>query len=314
MSRDAWRLIDSGPAPGPWNLALDDAIFRSVRERLSPPTLRLYAWSRPTLSLGYAQDRDREVDLERCRRAGVEVLRRASGGRAVLHDRELTYSVAAPAGVARFGSGLEAAYRAVSAGIVAGLRLLGVPAACAPAPRAPAGAARPPGCFAAAARHEVTVHGRKLVGSAQRRRDGAFLQHGSILIAGHAEALERLLRRPGGAGAGTAMIGLVDVLDPCPGPAAIAGAVVAGCAAVWGVALRPGGPSAGELRLAGAYEARRYRAEAWNAGARGGALTADGGRPTMPGSMQNGARLSGGPGSVDARRAPRAGGLDRDGG
>jgi len=91
---NAWRLIDSGPGPGPWNLALDEAIFHAVRAGASPPTLRLYRWSAPALSIGYAQDRDRDVDRDACRARGIAVLRRITGGRAVLHDAEVTYSVA----------------------------------------------------------------------------------------------------------------------------------------------------------------------------------------------------------------------------
>lgn len=262
------RLIDSGPGPGAWNLALDDAIFRRVREGASPPTLRFYAWAQPALSLGYAQDRDRDVDLGRCRALGLDVLRRATGGRAVLHDRELTYSVAVPASTPPFGSGLDAAYRAVAAGLVAGLRLLGIPAVAAPSGRGQPRERPHPGCFAAPARHEITVAGRKLVGSAQRRRAGAFLQHGSVLVGGHAAALGAVLRAPSPPDAGEAMVGLAELLDPCPSRGAVVAALARGCAAAWAVPLVPGAPSADELRLAGAIEAGRYRSEAWNAGPR----------------------------------------------
>ena len=243
-----WRLIESGAGPGAWNLALDDAIFSCVRERRSPPTLRFYAWSAPTLSIGYGQEPAGEIDLDACRRRGVTVLRRSTGGRAVLHDREITYSVAVPAGTAPFGSGLDAAYRAVAAGLVAGLRRLGVDARAAPSPRGQGRAGRHPGCFAAVARHEIAVGGRKLVGSAQRRSAGAFLQHGSILLEGHAGALGALLR--GGAPPDGGMVGLAELLEPCPAPSEIIRALAAACAAAWGVRLAPGEPSPEELRLA----------------------------------------------------------------
>jgi lipoate-protein ligase A len=254
----AWRLIDSGPGPGAWNLALDEAIFDAVRARRSPPTLRLYGWEAPTLSLGYAQDPARDLDLAACAAAGVDVVRRATGGRAVLHDREVTYSVAVPAGTPLFGAGVDAAYRAVAAGLLAGLRLLGVDAALAPAARGGAREPRHPGCFATASRHEILAGGRKLVGSAQRRSGGAFLQHGSLLIAGHGERLARLLRPPAAAGGGAGgrdrgtggMAGLADLLQPCPAYGRIAAAVAAGCAAAWGVRLVPGGPAAAEVAAA----------------------------------------------------------------
>jgi lipoate-protein ligase A len=258
-----WRLIDSGPGPGAWNLALDEAIFDAVRERRSPPTLRLYGWEAPTLSLGYAQDAARDLDLAACAAAGTVVVRRATGGRAVLHDREVTYSVAVPDGTPPFGDGIDAACRAVAAGLLAGLRLLGVDAVLAPAARGVASGPRHPGCFASASRHEILAGGRKLVGSAQRRSGGAFLQHGSILLEGHGERLARLLRPRAVAGDGAGgrdrardrgngeMAGVSDLLRPCPAHARVAAAVAAGCAAAWGVRLAAGGPTAEEIAAAG---------------------------------------------------------------
>ena len=264
---NAWRLIDSGPGSGHWNLALDEAIFQSVRTGASPPTLRLYRWSAPALSIGYAQDRERDINRDACRARGIEVIRRVTGGRAVLHDAEVTYSVSAPAGLPGFGTGLGEAYRRVAEGLIAGLRLLGVRAAvAAPGPRKPS---RPPGqaaCFATTARHEIAVEGRKLVGSAQRREGGAFLQHGSILLKSHDELLMQVLRRRPATENGADMTGLADVLTPCPAPETVVAAIVGGCTAAWGVGFVPGGVSPEELQAARALETGRYRSEDWNAG------------------------------------------------
>ncbi len=283
-----WRFIDSGPGPGPWNLALDEAIFESVRTGASPPTLRLYRWSAPTLSIGYAQDRDRDVDHDACRERGIEVIRRVTGGRAVLHAAELTYSVAAPAGLSGFGAGLDAAYRRVSTGLVAGLRLLGLPAALPdPGTRDPSRPPRSAACFATTARHEVAVAGRKLIGSAQRREAGAFLQHGSILIESHAGLLDQVLRRDpeveregmnpaptaitgiaGVADDTTCMAGLADLLGFRPAFETVVDAIVDGCADAWDVSFRPGAISPAEARSARALAASRYLSEDWNAGRR----------------------------------------------
>ena len=264
-----WRLIDSGAGPGAWNLALDEAIFEAVRAGTSPPTLRLYRWSAPALSIGYTQDRERDVDRDACFARGIEVLRRITGGRAVLHDAEVTYSVSAPAGLPGFGTGLEEAYRRVAAGLVAGLRLLGLGAAVADTgERNPSRPPRQPGCFAAAARHEITIEGRKLVGSAQRREAGAFLQHGSILLERHDELLGLLLRGPRAPERGAGMAGLSDFLLLRPAPETVVAAVVAGCAAAWGACILPGEISPAEERAARTLEAERYRAEEWNAGRR----------------------------------------------
>jgi len=267
--RNAWRLIDSGPGLGPWNLALDEAIFHSVRTGASPPTLRLYRWSTPALSIGYAQDRERDVDRDACRERGIAVLRRITGGRAVLHDAEVTYSVAAPAGLPGFGAGLDAAYRMVAAGLIAGLKLLGLRAAVpSPGPRDPSRPQRHAACFATTARHEIAVEGRKLIGSAQRREGGAFLQHGSILLESHGDLLGQVLRSHPAKKSVAGMTGLADVLPRCPDPATVLAAVVGGCAVAWGACFLTGEIGPAEVQAARALEASRYGSEDWNAGRR----------------------------------------------
>jgi lipoate-protein ligase A len=261
---NVWRLIDSGPGPGPWNLALDEAIFAAVSRGESPPTLRFYGWAPPALSIGYAQDRDRDVDVAACRARGIDVLRRCTGGRAVLHDREVIYSVAAPAGDRLALAGLDGSCRSVAAALVAGLRALGVPAAVPPARPAGARAGRHPGCFASVARHEIEAGGRKIVGSAQRRAGGALLQHGSVLIEGHGTRLAALLRTGPGRAAPAPMAGIGEWLRPCPGYAPLVAALAGGFRAAWGVSLEPGAATPGEVGAARAFAAERYRSEAWN--------------------------------------------------
>jgi lipoate-protein ligase A len=271
----AWRFIDSGPGPGPSNLALDEAIFEAVRKGESPPTLRLYRWSAPALTIGYAQDRDRDVDTAACRARGIDVIRRVTGGRAVLHAAEVTYSVSAPAGLPGFAGGLEEAYRRVAEGLLAALRLLGLDAA---APAAVASGRPPrlrdPACFAAASRYEIAVAGRKLIGSAQRRKEGAFLQQGSILLEGHGALLAEVLRGSPGLAGESGMAGLAELLHPAPHPEALAAAIVDGCATAWGVRFRPGEPSGAERQEARTLEESRYRSEEWNERRRAGAPAA----------------------------------------
>ncbi|MEW5933385.1 MAG: biotin/lipoate A/B protein ligase family protein, partial [Bacillota bacterium] len=121
-----WRLIRDGYHDGATNMAVDEAIMLAHARGEVPPTLRFYGWRPPALSLGYAQKAEREVDLEACRRAGVDVVRRPTGGRAVLHDREVTYSVVIS--TALFPGSVVETYRRLSAGLVEGLRLLGLQA------------------------------------------------------------------------------------------------------------------------------------------------------------------------------------------
>lgn len=177
-----WRLIVHREADGATNMAIDEAILGAVAEGLALPTLRLYAWAPPCLSLGRNQPLA-NVDREACRAAGVDVVRRPTGGRAILHTDELTYSVALPAGDPRAATDVMEGYRRLTGGLLEGLRRLGVEAR-------PAGHDGPsegeagPACFEVPSNHEVTAGGRKLAGSAQWRARGGVLQHGSLPLQG----------------------------------------------------------------------------------------------------------------------------------
>ena len=145
-------------------------------------TLRVYSWSAPTLSLGRHQTARGGYDRDRLRSAGVDVVRRPTGGRAILHHREVTYSVTAPVSDA---GDLRESYSRINRLLVAGLRALGVSAAVSAGTSASLDGARLPGllpCFDHPSPGEITLAGRKLAGSAQWRSDGALLQHGSILV------------------------------------------------------------------------------------------------------------------------------------
>jgi lipoate-protein ligase A len=189
-----WRLIRDGYHDGPTNMAIDEAIMLAHSAGHVPPTLRFYGWRPPALSLGYTQKAEREVDLEACGRAGVDVVRRPTGGRAVLHDREVTYSVVVS--TALFPGSVVETYRRLSAGLVEGLRLLGLPAEVQDGPPRPA--LRSAACFDSPSWYELVVEGRKVVGSAQVRRLGVLLQHGSIPLRFSAARLVGLLRLPEG--------------------------------------------------------------------------------------------------------------------
>lgn len=172
-----WRFLDSGAADGATNMATDAALMAEAR-RTGSATLRVYAWDRPTLSFGrHERTRDR-FDPARIEARGIGVVRRPTGGRALLHHHEVTYSVTAPANAMSLGE----SYAAINALLLDALARLGVIAHVAAAVRRPL---RPEGaaCFAEPAAGELTVDGLKLVGSAQLREAGALLQHGSILIA-----------------------------------------------------------------------------------------------------------------------------------
>jgi len=193
--RAQWRLIISGYADGMTNMAIDEAIMRSVTEEKSPPTLRFYAWSPPCVSVGYSQSLAAEIDLARCRQDGVDWVRRPTGGRAILHTDELTYSIVLPQDDPRAFGGVVESYRHLSRGLVSGLTQLQLDVVQAnyqdDKPR-PSSAV----CFDIPSHYEVTVNGRKLVGSAQTRRRGVVLQHGTLPLYGDITRLIDYIQLP----------------------------------------------------------------------------------------------------------------------
>lgn len=183
----SWRVLVDPPLPGPTNMARDHALARALEPGRA--VLRLYRWERPTVSLG-RNEPGASYDADAAREQGIPFVRRPTGGRAVLHDAELTYAVVVP--LRAFG-GLRDTYRRVNEGLVAGLGRLGAGASLAAGNGRPTPLDAGP-CFRAPAPGEVTAGGRKLVGSAQARLEGALLQHGSLIVAGDQAPLERLRR------------------------------------------------------------------------------------------------------------------------
>ena len=181
-SHATWRLIVDGEAGGATNMAVDEAIVNGVIDGTSLPTLRFYAWSPPCLSLGRSQ-RLAEADLAACRAAGVDVVRRPTGGRSILHTDELTYSVSLLQTDPRTKGGIVEGYRRLSEGLLAGLHSLGVDAIQAAGQSAPVSGTTAV-CFETPSDYEITVAGRKLVGSAQWRARGGVLQHGTLPLCG----------------------------------------------------------------------------------------------------------------------------------
>lgn len=168
-----WRLILDGDLPGHENMARDSSILKALEEGGGVPTVRLYGWDVPTISLGYLQKEAPFLGFN------MPVVRRITGGRAVVHSSEVTYSVTGLVGHPLFAGGIMDAYSVISRCIIAALKDAGVDAAYSPGT---IGRERNEACFHSPSRYEVLINGRKLVGSAQRRLKRAFLQHGSILM------------------------------------------------------------------------------------------------------------------------------------
>lgn len=191
--RSPWRLICSSPAPGAWNMAVDEAILKSVGQSQVAPTLRLYAWNPPCLSLGFAQP-VQDVDLPALAGRGWHLVRRPTGGRAILHADELTYSVIAPLNEPRvYGSVLES-YSRLAQALLKALEHIGLPAR-ADKEYAHSAEVQPAGpvCFEVPSKYEITANGKKIIGSAQARRKDGVLQHGSLPLSGDLTRITQVL-------------------------------------------------------------------------------------------------------------------------
>lgn len=181
-----WRLLITPPLDGATNMAIDEAILHVVAEGESLPTLRFFQWAPACLSLGYNQHWI-EVDEAACRRLGYTWTRRPTGGKAILHTDELTYSLIIPQEDAHIQGGIVASYRALSFGLLRGLEKLGVEAQQATKEETSAklrDGGGGPVCFDTPSRYEITWQGKKLIGSAQLRRKKVVLQHGSLPLYG----------------------------------------------------------------------------------------------------------------------------------
>jgi len=179
---DTWRLLITPPARGAWNMALDESILEHIGHGASLPTLRLYAWTPACLSLGYAQP-FADVDMARLKECGWEVVRRATGGRAILHTDELTYSVIAPLDDPRVEGSILESYNRLAQALLLAVKSLEIPVEMKEG-KADNVAVPNPVCFEVPSTYEITVNGKKLIGSAQARKKEGVLQHGSLPLTG----------------------------------------------------------------------------------------------------------------------------------
>lgn len=244
---DAWRLIEHGPVDGALNMAIDRAVQLSREKGASPPTLRLYRWSRPTATLGRFQD-VASVDMHYAASHGIDVVRRSTGGRGVLHDAELTYSVVAGVedGIPR---GVAASYRLLCGALVASYASLGVDASLTARDKG----VRSASCYLQTTRADLSVGRLKLSGSAQVWAGDTVLQHGSFVIARDTEREARVFRLEPGqteqlAGAACS---LTDVLATAPDLGRVSAAAVEGFESALGITLVPGSLTVEEALVAG---------------------------------------------------------------
>jgi len=245
----AWRLLPLEAFDASLAMAVEEALLQLHSQGKAPPTVRFYQWAPPAISLGRFQRLD-GFDLEACRRHGFSVVRRSTGGRAVLHLGDLTYSVVA--GTADgVPATLAASYRVLCEGLVEGLRLLEIEAGPS---RETTSAAAPAVCFLRSAGGDLAHQGRKFLGSAQCRRGESLLQHGSVLLASQKEIWAGLLAAADPltlrAGLATKTTSVEEILGRPLEAAAVAQALARGLEKALGVRLEPGTLTAEERALA----------------------------------------------------------------
>lgn len=192
LPKTTWRLIKTPPASGAWNMAVDEAILLAVGRKEVLPTLRLYAWDPPCLSLGYAQSY-LDVDENALKKKAWDVVRRATGGKAILHTDEITYSVISPATDPRLEGDILTSYKRLSKALLASLEYLKLSVKALAKNKTDSAEEYDPVCFDVPSNYEITVEGKKLVGSAQARRKEGVLQHGSLPLFGDLSRITQVL-------------------------------------------------------------------------------------------------------------------------
>ncbi|WP_059747273.1 biotin/lipoate A/B protein ligase family protein [Staphylococcus haemolyticus] len=182
---ETWNFINTGSHDPYYNMAMDEALLNFVSRGEIDPVVRFYTWNPATLSVGYFQRLKKEIDIDKVNEKGFGLVRRQTGGRGVLHDKELTYSVIVSEEHPNMPSTVTEAYRVISEGLLEGFKLLGFEAYFAiPRSKEEREKLKQPRsavCFDAPSWYELVVEGRKIAGSAQTRQKGVILQHGSLL-------------------------------------------------------------------------------------------------------------------------------------
>lgn len=260
----AWRLIDTGPLSGRENMAIDEALFRCFDPASSRPVLRLYGWQPPALSLGRFQKAGDDLDLDRCRADNLMVVRRITGGGAIYHSDELTYSLVCGPSQIPAATSVKESFRVLTSFLLGLYRALGLQAAYA-ADLAPAGTRlgeRTPLCFAGKESYDILVNGRKLGGNAQRRSREIIFQHGSIPLQNRVQqGLGYLRTKPQGieqASTCLAEQGMTADFDQ------LQQTLVAQFQAQLGASLQADDLTADEQALSQRLAAGKYCADCWN--------------------------------------------------
>ncbi|RJO65237.1 MAG: lipoate--protein ligase family protein [Candidatus Omnitrophota bacterium] len=259
-----WRLILSGPADAYTNMAVDEAIFFAYCEKKAIPTLRLYTWDPPALSLGCAQDPFEELDLKKCVRANIDVVRRISGGGIIFHDQELTYSASCnKEDIQAFGS-IADSFKSFCAFLLSMYRTLGLCPVFANEAVPRLSLQRPSVfCFSSCAKYDILIGGKKIGGNAQRRKKDFIFQHGSIPLEFDAKKATSFLKKDPGR-----IKEKVCALNEAAGREVdlgmLQGILVQSFKETFGVSLDEGELSSWEKTLALRLREEKYSLQDWN--------------------------------------------------
>lgn len=248
-----WRIIDDSPHDAFANMAIDEAISLDVRSGNSPPTVRLYQWSKPSVSIGYFQ-KISDINIAYCRELDYPVVRRITGGTAILHEHELTYSISARTDLEAFRGSLLKNYVAVSNALLHALKLVKIDAHINLKREKPV---RDPSCFRASSYGEISVDSKKIIGSAQKRYTDGFLQQGSIMLISAIGNPERILS------AYVKGDDSIETPNPSVCVADLKQAVRKGFEKTFNICFESGGLTNSEYDLSKKLETDKYSSEQW---------------------------------------------------
>ncbi len=256
-----WRLIDSGPCEAAFNMALDEAIAISVREGSAAPTLRFYTWQKPSITIGCFQSIE-EVNIEYCENADIPIVRRPTGGRAILHGYDLTYSFSSQNIPPFFSEGLLQTYSHLSRAFFNALTSLGIKVEMKSRKEKGRVLVGSPLCFQSVSYGEITLDGKKLIGSAQKRWREGFLQQGSIQLYLKPEKMIQVFADAKEENVRASMTGILHH-SPETSEQQIKKAIILAFEKYFNVKLLPSDPTSQEMELAQKLIEQKYRSRDW---------------------------------------------------
>lgn len=263
---DTLRIINDGIHRGTFNMAADEALLIELMKDADSPTLRFYQWENPTLSLGYFQ-KIKEINIKRCEAKGYDIVRRPTGGRAVLHWDEVTFCLVIPA----FKKGLWEIFKSIHDALGSGLNMMGISARVMPVKKYGQGTHhRTSACFASPSRYELTLNGKKIAGTAQKKVGGYMLAHGSIPIKSKFKYLFEVLnfrsneeREIAYENAVTKMTSLYDEMGVDYLFKDICNALISGFEKNWGCKVYEDNFKPSEIKLISGIEDEKYNNPEW---------------------------------------------------